>query len=207
MPHVQLKLAEKKSVHETASHDDSVRAIITTDVKVSPYDDVHKACNTAIYQELSCRYLDSSVHPPCWGNIEGLRKLEENAGLKDGLARVENKVENLAGMETRIDNLEARVAVLTLEIHKFLEIRNRRMCPFRRDILQHVIARYSDTIPSGNNIAHDGDVLSDVKLNERGIRFDDDIFIKLYGLPYTRVHIYGKYFNPHKIKGLIIELI
>lgn len=50
-------------------------------------------------------------------------------------------------------------------------------------------------IPSRNNIAHGGDVLSDVKLYERGIRFD--------GLPYTRVKVYGKFFNHHKIEGLI----
>lgn len=206
MPHIKPKEAEKDThmVHETASSDDSVRAIITTNVKVAPYEDVDAACHTAIYQELPCGYLDPSSYPPCWGNLEGIRKLEENTDFKDRLSRVENKLDNLAGMETRIDRLEARVAVLTLESHKFLEIRNRRMCKFRRDILQHVLARDSDTIPSGSNI---GDVLSDVKLYERGIRFDDDIFIKLYGLPYTRVKIYGKYFNPHKIKGLIIELI
>lgn len=61
----------------------------------------------------------------------------------------------------------------------------------------------TNIIPSGNEIAHGGDVLSDVKLYERGIRFDDDVFIKLYGLPYTRVKVYGEFFNLHKIIELI----
>lgn len=99
--------------------------------------------------------------------------------------------------------LETRVAVLTLESNIFLEIRNRRFCTFRRDILHDILARDSNVIPSENEIAHGGDVLNDVKLFQRGISVDDDVFIKLYGFPYTRVKVYGKFFNLHKIIALI----
>lgn len=80
MPHKQPKEAEKsiQVVHETASADDFIQAIITSGVKVSLYEDVDKACYTAIHQELPFGYLDPSSHPPCWGHTEGLGKLEEN---------------------------------------------------------------------------------------------------------------------------------
>lgn len=98
---------------------------------------------------------------------------------------------HVSSMETRIDQLETSLAILTLESNNFLKIRNRRFCIFRRDIFNDVITRDANIIPSGTNIAYGGDFLSDVKPYERGIRFDDDVFIKLYGLPYTRVKVYG----------------
>lgn len=51
MPHKQPKQAEKgiQMVHETASSDDFVQAIIMTGVKVSLYEDVDKAFYTAIH--------------------------------------------------------------------------------------------------------------------------------------------------------------
>lgn len=55
-------------------------------------------------------------------------------------------------------------------------------------------------ISIGNNIAHGGDVLADVKLYESGIRFNDDVFNRLYGLPDTRNHLL-------KIERTIIALI
>lgn len=55
----------------------------------------------------------------CWGKYRrDSRKAEEKTDLKERLSRVENTLEKLAGMETRIDHLEARVAVLTLESPK-----------------------------------------------------------------------------------------
>lgn len=59
--------------------------------------------------------------------------------------------------------------------------------------MKDVLSRESKIISSGNNIARNGDVLADVKLYERGIRFDDDFFTRLYGLTYTRIKIYGKF--------------
>lgn len=190
MPSQALNLA-----YETASSDDVI--------EVSACEDLERAFYTAIDQELPHGYLDSSSHPLSWGNMAGLRKLEDIAELKIRISRFESRADHVSSIETRIDKLETRVAVLTLESNNFLEIRNRRFCTFRRDILHDVLARDSNIIPSGNEIAHGGDVLSDVKLYERGIRFDDDVFIKLYGLPYTRVKVYGKFSNLHKIIELI----
>lgn len=102
--------------------------------------------------------------------------------MKSRISRLDEMQVSVSNLETRIDQLETRVAVLTLESNIFLEIRNRRFCTFGRDILHDILARDSNVIPSENEIAHGGDVLNDVKLFERGIRVGDDVFINLYGL-------------------------
>lgn len=38
------------------------------------------------------------------------------------------------------------------------------------------------------NIAQGGNILADVKLYESRIRFDDDVFTRLYGSTYTRIY-------------------
>lgn len=119
--------------------------------------------------------------------------------MKIRVSRLESRMDHLTSLEDKVDRLETRVAVLTLESEKFLKFRNRRFLYLQNG--QHdVLSKDSKIISRGNNVALGGDVLADVKLYERGIRFGYEVFTRLYGLPYTRIHFL-------KIERPIIALV
>lgn len=114
-----------------------------------------------------------SSHPLPWGYTPETKKLEENDQLKNRVSKLKSRIGHILNMDNRIDQ---RVAVLALELNKLLEIRYRRFCTFKKDILKDILVTDSKIIPYGNEVAHGGDFLTHVELDERGMRFDDGVF-------------------------------
>lgn len=121
--------------------------------------------------------------------------------LRYHLESTENKLEGakstlestkirVTGLESEVSTMKGEMTTLKQESDAYLAIRNRFFATFRRDVLNKVLEKDRMTIQEGNECSHGGDFLVDVKLFEKGYRFDDDVFTLLYGLVWQRAESY-----------------
>lgn len=84
------------------------------------------------------------------------------------------------------------MVTLKQESDAYLTIRNQFFATFRRDVLKSIPNKDKVTSPEGNNSVYGGDSLVDVKLYEKHLRFDDDVFIYLYSSAWQRAESYHR---------------
>ncbi|KAI9783424.1 MAG: hypothetical protein M1816_001398 [Peltula sp. TS41687] len=118
-------------------------------------------------------------------NQRGLLVLEELEEHKSRLAIMEDR---MAKQDFEIANLKGDVASLKLSMSRdILKIRNRFFSTYRRDVAEVPLSQSDyQAIHEGDILAHHGDPITDARLYEENLRFDDEIFTALYGLHWTR---------------------
>ena len=111
--------------------------------------------------------------------VQGLE--EEMKGLK----------EHLQTQEHEINKLQSATGQLASAFHGYLDIRNRFIETFRREILDLPPSR--SAIIAGDFEAHNGDAAVDYLLYTRGLRKDTGVMQILYGLTPEQVSTLSTY--------------
>jgi hypothetical protein len=73
---------------------------------------------------------------------------------------------------SEIKGLRARVGDLETACEGYLQIRQRFLDTYRRDVLKDPAAKWTDAIGLGNKAAHNGDAVTDARLYGMGARND-----------------------------------
>lgn len=117
--------------------------------------------------------------------------------LEDEIAKLRSKLhdieENAKKVEKHCEELEKKLSLVSSSCEGYLNIRNRFLAVFRRDILEQRSAVDRQVILNGNTSSHDGDALSDALLFERGMRSDPSTYHLLYGFSPEVVRKLGVY--------------
>ncbi|KAI9812980.1 MAG: hypothetical protein M1826_002571 [Phylliscum demangeonii] len=139
--------------------------------------------------------------PARWGNRKGLTVMEkldyleaktagleaESAGLDAELAGLKATLAaKTRARDEELDKMKEELALLKASSEGYLQIRNRFLAVYRRDVLMNATGDDRAMIEVGNGAAHDGDPVTDALLYEREIRFDDRTYISLYGMDWAR---------------------
>ena len=130
-------------------------------------------------------YTDEVKGKGVYGNATGITLLKDISTLKDAVIRLDGHVENLndklKNQEDKIKAIDASKASYKLGAVAFEHIRQRFFETYRRDVL--CLPVNSNEIYLGNNVAHGGDLVSDVRMFQDRVRGDIDVFMSLYGIP------------------------
>ena len=126
-----------------------------------------------------------------YGNLGGRELLEEKHSLEERMKRLEDGQANLkteiANHKTEISYLQDRVNALTLASEGYRKIRHRFLEVYRRDIRGDFDSQGRQKIGEGNEVAHEGDAVTDAGLYTSGERIDEDVLIDLYGATAVRI--------------------
>jgi hypothetical protein len=94
-------------------------------------------------------------------------------------------------LEVRYDEVETKLSLVASSCDGYLNIRNRFVAVFRRDILEQRSAVDRQIVMDGNIDSHHGDGLTDALLFEQGMRSDCSTFQLLYGFSPSIVRTLG----------------
>lgn len=107
--------------------------------------------------------------------------------VRNGLETTKMRVTDL---KSEMLSMKREMIILKQESDAYLTIRRKFFAMFRRDSLKSLPKKDKATSREGNNSAHGGDLLVDLKQYEKQVRFDDDVFIHLYGSAWQRAESY-----------------
>ncbi len=131
---------------------------------------------TAVNDAMGEASLQDVYGTTVYGNEEGLGLLRDRQEINRRLSRLELKVQT---MTEELKNLKEDNNHLKAGYSTFSRIRHRFLETFKRDVLG--IPSSSSLISSGNETAHEGDVVNDSRLYLEGNRTDGEVFSTLYG--------------------------
>ena len=119
--------------------------------------------------------------------------------------------EHNAQQEAEIKFLRGQVETLTKINDQSHNIRMRFISKYKRDVLNKATSTDHDAIDAGNIDTHEGNARGDAMLYKLRKRFDEVIYIDLYGLGWSLVLNLSKFFLPFIIlrsresRGLVIR--
>ncbi|KAI9785674.1 MAG: hypothetical protein M1839_008691 [Geoglossum umbratile] len=167
---LSLTPSTARSQSPTASDKGDDVAVIGYDrLMVKPDMDI-KAAGQRIFDTASYSQIGDTL---VYGNSLGHNVLEEQEEHRRQFRAMGSKIDS---QDRRIADLEAQLKVVKTASEGYLQIRQRFLDTFRRDILR------APSIVAGNKAAHDGDAVTDASLYETGVRHDASLLFKIYGL-------------------------
>ncbi|KAI9825193.1 MAG: hypothetical protein M1826_007050 [Phylliscum demangeonii] len=196
--------AQLQQQHSSSIEQIQVEAILFSDMMSESLDD--ETVGREGWELLDHEAKDAEIihdeKPVRWGNRKGLTVMEKldylaaaTAGLEAETAALEAATAGLeateaaksAAWDAELDKVKDELALLKASSDGYLQIRNRFVAVYRRQVLKDAKPHDCGLIDVGNGAAHYGDPVTDALLYEREIRFDDRTYISLYGMDWGRV--------------------
>jgi hypothetical protein len=184
----------------TIREGDDIEVIGYNRLMVKPDTDI-KAASQKIFDTASYSQIGDTL---VYGNSLGHNVLKEQEEHRRQFKAMSSKIDSqdskidsqdskIDSQDRRIADLEAQLKVVKGASEGYLQIRQRFLDTFRRDILQVPEARWAPSIAAGNRAAHDGDAVTDASLYETGVRHDVSLLFKIYGLNDSQIIKLSKY--------------
>lgn len=132
--------------------------------------------------------MDSAVASAEWGEV-GSQPVYGNRSGIGILARLDE-------LDKRLEDQQREINSLKETSNGFLTVRARFFGTFERDIIKqwpHGTAPMDHFVYEGNRAAHEGDIRTDVVVYLNGIRQDDGLFQKVYGVETSLAKTFGEF--------------
>jgi len=166
-------------------------------VSLKSNDDISSVAKAALSMALEYAHYGAAGDRITYGNPSGLELLEDKHDLKERVKRLEDKqaksereIANHKTHKTQISYLQDRVKALSQAFEGYRKFRHRFIDVYRRDVLDvldDLDRQGCKKIGEGNQVTHEGDVVTDAGLYTFGGRFDEDVLVDLYGLSASQI--------------------
>ncbi|KAI9825192.1 MAG: hypothetical protein M1826_007049 [Phylliscum demangeonii] len=196
--------AQLPQQHSSSIEQIQVETILFSDMTSENLDDktLSRECRELLDNEAKDAEIIRDHEPVRWGNRKGLTVLEKLETLEDlaaetaakSAARDAETAARSAAQDAEIDRVKDELALMKDELallkassDGYLQIRNRFVAVYRRQVLKDATPDDRGLVDVGNSATHDGDPVTDALLYQRGIRSDDRTYASLYGMEWESV--------------------
>ncbi|KAI9812981.1 MAG: hypothetical protein M1826_002572 [Phylliscum demangeonii] len=174
--------AQLQQQHSSSIEQIQVEAILFSDMTSESLNDetLSRECRELLDNEAKDAEIIRDDEPVRWGNHKGLTILEK-------LEKVDDLAAESATLKATVDRVTDELALVKASSDGYLQIRNRFVAVYRRQVLKDATPDDRGLVDVGNGAAHDGDPVTDALLYQRGIRSDDRTYASLYGITWAKV--------------------